>query len=235
MQPTSGMLSEHLWRLAKEENAGDQALSSCTLLALSTAVVELSGLPALDTRADYMLLAKSIAHAQLFGLHLSAKNWRITGCERELRQNLWWSLRIHDAWSSFLSSRPSHMQPGNTSVPLPPRPVVMSTCTPSDSTLRNDPTSPSFFYLCTLSCIVSDLQNSLCVVSKAESARHSLSTESLIGLETNLAVLADETSPYLHMIARPPGMGMSDWLSQHPLSSDFCRFWLVQKISSYCY
>lgn len=112
-------LRKHVWHLIKPDNVGDQALQQATLSSLAVAVLELSACPSLDNRNDYMLLAKvsscpaqyirirtliailhiqTIAHAQLLGLHLACSGWRIPAWESELRERLWWTLRIHDAW-----------------------------------------------------------------------------------------------------------------------------------------
>ncbi|OCF32502.1 hypothetical protein I316_05930 [Kwoniella heveanensis BCC8398] len=57
--------------------------------------------PGASNQGTYLLLAHTIALAQLLGLHLDPSSWSIPSWEQDLRIRLWWMLRIHDAWMSF--------------------------------------------------------------------------------------------------------------------------------------
>ncbi|KAF7306719.1 Zn(2)-C6 fungal-type domain-containing protein [Mycena indigotica] len=122
------------------------------LSSVSTALLELSARPVVDVEANYMLLAKTIATAQLLGLHINPATWAIPVWEKELRVCLWWALRIHDAWISFLNSRPSHIQADNHSTPLPDSLAHISIGSDSGRS------GQSFIMLCRLSILTSKLQ-----------------------------------------------------------------------------
>ncbi|GAA5820317.1 hypothetical protein JCM3770_004044 [Rhodotorula araucariae] len=186
--------SIHAWRLLKEERLGDRALGSPKLSGLATAVLELS--TTLDPRGDYGLLAKTIAHAQLLGLHVDCRAWAIPEWEKSLRDRIWWSLRLHDAWASFLNSRPSHIQAGNTNVPLLPFP------TPADD-VESYVGSISFGYACRLAVIVARLQSEVSTLDRYGSAARA---DSCDHLEQELAAMKDGAKPFLEMGPRPVGM-----------------------------
>jgi len=137
-----------------------------------------------------------------------------------LRDRIWWSLRIHDAWvrdqivrssllafadasecaqASFLNSRPSHIQAGNTNVPLLPFP------TPSDD-VEAYVGSVAFQYSCRLAVIVARLQSEVSTLDKYGSATRA---ESCDELEQELNAMKDGARPFLDMSPRPIGMGAS--------------------------
>lgn len=99
------------------------------------------------------------------------------------------------------------MQPGNTSVLLPPKPTKPGAVSASNITSSAYLPSPGFYYLCALSSIVADFQNNICIVTKADSIKRSSNTGFLREVETDLAFLAGETNVYINMDIRPPGMG----------------------------
>lgn len=137
-----------------------------------------------------------------------------------MRDRIWWSLRIHDAWvrdqpvrssllalvdasgcaqASFLNSRPSHIQAGNTNVPLLPFP------TPSDG-VEAYVGSVAFQYSCRLAVIVARLQSEVSTLDKYGSATRA---ESCDELEQELNAMKDGARPFLDMSPRPIGMGVS--------------------------
>ncbi|KAJ6509303.1 hypothetical protein C8R47DRAFT_965646, partial [Mycena vitilis] len=132
------------------------------LSTISAALLDLSARPVLDAEANYILLARTIAQAQLLGLHVDPASWAIPSWEKDLRRTLWWGLRIHDAWMSFLNSRPSHIQADNNSTPLPDLSGVAS---PSNSdSVRS---LQSFILLCRLSVLCSRLQSQVCTLASS--------------------------------------------------------------------
>ncbi|GJN87705.1 hypothetical protein Rhopal_000660-T1 [Rhodotorula paludigena] len=172
----------HAWRLIKEEKVGDCMLEQPRLSSLATAVLELS--TTLDPRGDYGLLAKTIAHAQLLGLHVDCRSWAVPEWEKSLRDRIWWSLRIHDAWA------------GNTNVPLRPFPA------PSDS-VESYTGSIAFAYSCRLAVIVARLQAEVSTLDKYGAASRA---ESCDHLEQELNAMRDGAKPFLETTPRPVGM-----------------------------
>ncbi|KAJ7492847.1 hypothetical protein FB451DRAFT_1219777 [Mycena latifolia] len=136
------------------------------LSSISAALLDLSGRPVLDAQANYLLLARTIAQAQLLGLHINPTSWAIPSWEKDLRRSLWWALRIHDAWMSFLNSRPSHIQADNQSIPLPD-PVGATSPSTSLHAPDNARSPQSFILLCRLSLLCSRLQSQVCTLASS--------------------------------------------------------------------
>ncbi|BGO94136.1 hypothetical protein NBRC10512_006958 [Rhodotorula toruloides] len=185
---------DYAWRLLKEEKLGERMLDRPKLSSLATAILELS--TSMDPRGDYALLAKTIAHAQLLGLHIDCRSWAIPDWEKSLRQRLWWCLRIHDAWASFLNSRPSHIQAGNANVPLP---TFAAHTTASDV----DSTEISFVFACRLALVVGQLQAE---VSTLDNYGSSSRADACDALEKDLNALKESIRGYVSAHARSPGM-----------------------------
>ncbi|KAJ6627157.1 hypothetical protein B0H10DRAFT_422538 [Mycena sp. CBHHK59/15] len=145
-------------------NAEGTGQEPSRLASISAALLDLSGRPVLDAEVNYLLLARTIAQAQLLGLHINPTSWAIPSWEKDLRRTLWWALRIHDAWMSFLNSRPSHIQADNHSVPIPDitgvHPLANSLHAPD--TVRSP---QSFILLCRLSLLCSRLQSQVCTLA----------------------------------------------------------------------
>ncbi|KAJ6519595.1 hypothetical protein C8R45DRAFT_27475 [Mycena sanguinolenta] len=144
---------------ATEDNSSQEP---SRLATVSAALLDLSARPVVDVEANYVLLARTIAQAQLLGLHINPTSWNIPSWEKDLRRILWWGLRIHDAWISFLNSRPSHIQVENHSTPLPD----IRSASPSNSS-DTACSLPSFVFLCRLSMLCSRLQSQVCTLASS--------------------------------------------------------------------
>ncbi|GAA5849664.1 hypothetical protein JCM9279_001972 [Rhodotorula babjevae] len=186
--------SVYAWRMLKEERVGERTLDQPKLSGLATAVLELGTM--LDQRGDYGLLAKTIAHAQLLGLHVDGRQWALPPWEKSLRDRIWWLLRVHDAWASFLNSRPSHVQLGNTNVPL------LSFPNPSDD-IEAYVGSVAFQYQCRLAVIVARLQAEVSTLDKYGSPTRADSCDQL---EHELNTMKEGARPFLDLSPRPIGM-----------------------------
>ncbi|WRT69218.1 uncharacterized protein IL334_006202 [Kwoniella shivajii] len=126
------------------------------LAGVAASVLELGMRPINNCRSSYMQLARTIALAQLLGMHLNPLKWAIPTWEKELRMRLWWCLAIHDSWMSFLNSRPCHIQAYNTTVPLPSlSSVLLASCAHGSS---SSDSARSFIASCRLSELVCRLQ-----------------------------------------------------------------------------
>lgn len=101
--------------------------------------------------------------------------------------------------ASFLNSRPSHIQAGNTNVPLRPFPA------PSDS-VESYTGSIAFAYSCRLAVIVARLQAEVSTLDKYGAASRA---ESCDHLEQELNAMRDGAKPFLETTPRPVGMGES--------------------------
>ncbi|KAF7339845.1 Zn(2)-C6 fungal-type domain-containing protein [Mycena venus] len=145
---------------ASDEDVGQEPLRLSTI---SAALLDLSARPVLNVEANYVLLARTIAQAQLLGLHTNPTSWNIPSWEKDLRRTLWWGLRIHDAWMSFLNSRPSHIQADNHAIPVPD---ILGAASPSSSSdMASSPRS--FIFLCRLSVLCSRLQSQVSTLASS--------------------------------------------------------------------
>ena len=89
------------------------------LSTIAANLLDLNGRPSMDPRGNYIVLARTIAQAQLLGLHLDPTDWSIPGWERDLRIRLWWGCVIHSSSLAVYESKPLHISPADTDVPLP--------------------------------------------------------------------------------------------------------------------
>ncbi|KIY43296.1 hypothetical protein FISHEDRAFT_62807 [Fistulina hepatica ATCC 64428] len=171
-------------RLVMQSRTPDNALIP-RLFGISGAILTLSARPVPDAEMCYLALSRTIAQAQLMGLHIDPATWAIPEWEKDHRRVLWWCLRVHDAWMSFLNSRPSHIQLENTNVPIPALSALAagSSAAPSPASDAAGSASPaaaglqrgvsgapnrsaqSFVYGCRLGLLVSRLQTQACTLT----------------------------------------------------------------------
>ncbi|KAH8117263.1 hypothetical protein DFH11DRAFT_1504359, partial [Phellopilus nigrolimitatus] len=163
-------MSAAAWSFVHAPNVTEPGLDSPRLSTIAAAILDIGARPTVDPRGNYLTLAKAnntIAHAQLLGLHVNPTRWSIPSWEKDLRIRLWWGLRIHDAWMSFLNSRPSHVQVHNSDIPLPSAPSL-ATAIDSASLTRS---AEAFSSLCCLSEIVAKLQNEIATIKSQEKSK----------------------------------------------------------------
>ncbi|KAI5124356.1 hypothetical protein M0805_008963 [Coniferiporia weirii] len=188
-------MSAAAWSFVHAPNVTDPGIDSPRLSTIAAAVLDIGARPTVDPRGNYLTLAKTIAHAQLLGLHLNPTKWSIPSWEKDLRIRLWWGLKIHDAWMSFLNSRPSHMQVHNTDIPLPSA-SSLSTAVENPNMARS---CQAFSSLCRLAEIVARLQNEICTIKSQEKPKHA-KLEEVAALERETSDLAFK---WRDTIARP--------------------------------
>ena len=120
--------------------------------------------------------------------------------------------------TSFLNSRPSHVQGGNASVPIPSVPSYLS---------RSQANAyASFTYNCRLANIVSRLQAGVCILEKTAEASRNAKIRLCESVEVELTILHDELGPLLRLEGELPGMGQSAHISGiliHTLLMWVCR------------
>jgi hypothetical protein len=103
--------------------------------------------------------------------------------------------------TSFLNSRPSHVQGGNASVPIPSVPSYLSHSQAN--------AYASFTYNCRLANIVSRLQAGVCILEKTAEASRNAKIRLCESVEVDLTILHDELGPLLRLEGELPGMGQS--------------------------
>ncbi|WVQ92944.1 hypothetical protein IAU59_000005 [Kwoniella sp. CBS 9459] len=176
-----------------------------TLVTVITNIMMIGVRPGASNQGSYLLLAHTIALAQLLGLHLDPSNWSIPSWEQDLRIRLWWMLRIHDAWMSFLNSRPSHIQVDNSTAPLPKfSSLLEASCAFSSA---SSDSAKSFIASCRLARLVSRLQSDVCTlgaVADRDQADRRDEVEEILQDTDNL--LNDWTTSLHSQVSRPPGV-----------------------------
>nr|XP_018263391.1 uncharacterized protein I303_04885 [Kwoniella dejecticola CBS 10117]OBR85549.1 hypothetical protein I303_04885 [Kwoniella dejecticola CBS 10117] len=142
--------------------SASEGTGESNLVTVITNIMMIGVRPGATNQGSYLLLAHTIALAQLLGLHLDPTAWSIPTWEQELRVRLWWMLRIHDSWMSFLNSRPSHVQADNSTAPLPKLASLLeSSCAYSPA---SSDSARSFIATCRLARLVSRLQSEVCTL-----------------------------------------------------------------------
>lgn len=107
------------------------------------------------------------------------------------------SLGLTRTQASFLNSRPSHVQLGNTNAPLLPFP------TPTDD-VDSYVGSTAFQYSCRLAVVVARLQAEVSTLDKYGSPARADSCDQL---EHELNTMKEGARPFLDTSPRPIGMG----------------------------
>lgn len=100
--------------------------------------------------------------------------------------------------ASFLNSRPSHIQAGNSSVPIPRGAVHLSQ--------HEANRYASFTYNCRLANIVTKLQAGVCILEKTTEASRNGKIRLCESIEGDLTILHDEVKPLLRLEGELPGM-----------------------------
>ncbi|GAA5976713.1 hypothetical protein JCM10908_005604 [Rhodotorula pacifica] len=186
--------SSYAWELIKSSQISDRTLYTARLSSLALAILDLSH--PVDPRGDYILLAKTIAQAQVLGLHLDCQAWAIPESEKSLRTRLWWCLRIYDAGASFLNSHPSHIQANNHNVQLPALPTDVSPVGPA---IRD----VAFVLQCRLIVIVAKLQAEVSTLDNYGSQSRVTSCDAI---ERELEALCGSVASFTSSQVRPDGM-----------------------------
>lgn len=97
-----------------------------------------------------------------------------------------------------MCSRPSHIQAGNSNVPVPAVPHYLG---------RSEANAfASFSYNCRLSVLVTRLQAGLCLIEKAGDASRNPKIRICEALQTELTIMEDEIVPLVASNGTLPGM-----------------------------
>ncbi|KAI1632651.1 fungal-specific transcription factor domain-containing protein [Biscogniauxia mediterranea] len=104
-----------VWNLANEAVYSEMHLIS-TITAI---LLNVGGRPITSVMGNGVQLGRAMSLAHSLGLNHDPSSWDIPLSERILRMEIWWSLLIHDRWSSLAYGTPPHIQRGFYDVPLP--------------------------------------------------------------------------------------------------------------------
>ncbi|KAJ5818953.1 hypothetical protein N7474_004544 [Penicillium riverlandense] len=72
----------------------------------------------IETPRTWIFSARTVACAQMIGLHRDPKLWKIAPWEIKLRKKLWWGTYMADLWSSICHGNPPHIYPNSFTTSL---------------------------------------------------------------------------------------------------------------------
>lgn len=122
----------------------DDLLAPC-MTTVHACLLAITGRPTIGVTGNVAKAGSMITLAHSLALHRDPSAWRIPKAEKRIRTNVWWSVVIHDYWSSIAHGTPPNIRQENYDVPLPTLDI------------ENDGTSPSFRHLCSISEILGDI------------------------------------------------------------------------------
>ena len=143
--------SAFAWNQAVAALRNDFTAPSIT--TVHSAILDLSGRPALEMRDNLLNVGRTVSLAHSLGLHRNPTLWRIQEAEKTLRIRLWWAVLIHDYWSSLTHGTPPTIHMQNFDVPLP----AEESLSLADGLTVGANSSNSFVGLCSLTRVLGDI------------------------------------------------------------------------------
>ncbi|CAH0014830.1 unnamed protein product [Clonostachys rhizophaga] len=107
-----------IWNLANDAVYSELHLSP-GMSIIKAIVLNVGGLPTTSLIGNGVLLGSAVSVAYSLGLNRNPMSWEITHSEKCLRMKIWWTLLIHDRWTSLAHGTPPHILPTQYDVPLP--------------------------------------------------------------------------------------------------------------------
>lgn len=140
-QSASGHFRHHkpdgrfIWNLANDALYTELHLSP-GISTITAILLNVGGRPTTSLIGNGVQLGAALSLAHSLGLNRNPLSWDIPDSEKLLRAKIWWSLEIHDKWSSLAHGTPPHIQSSQHDVP-PPEPLHFNETAgerPSDAT-----------------------------------------------------------------------------------------------------
>ncbi|KAK9783687.1 hypothetical protein SCAR479_00246 [Seiridium cardinale] len=107
-----------IWNLATEALYSELHLSPGISTVVAT-ILNIGGRPTTSLVGNGVQLGAAVSLAHSLGLNRNPLPWDIPDAEKVLRMKIWWSLLLHDKWSSLAYGTPSHIQRAQYDVPAP--------------------------------------------------------------------------------------------------------------------
>ncbi|KAI0880215.1 fungal-specific transcription factor domain-containing protein [Annulohypoxylon maeteangense] len=107
-----------IWNLASEAAQSELFLSP-GMSTITAVLLDVGGRPTTALVGNGVRLGSAISLAYSLGLNHDPLSWDISSSEKMLRMHIWWSLLIHDRWSSLAYGTPPHIQRSFYDVPQP--------------------------------------------------------------------------------------------------------------------
>lgn len=121
----------------------DDLLAPC-MTTVHACLLAITGRPTIGVTGNVVKAGSMITLAHSLALHRDPSPWQIPLAEKRIRVSVWWSVVIHDYWSSIAHGTPPNIRQENYDVPLP------------TSDVEVDGASLTFRYLCSISEILGD-------------------------------------------------------------------------------
>lgn len=109
-----------IWNLANDALYTELHLSP-GISTITAILLNVGGRPTTSLVGNGVQLGAAVSLAHSLGLNRNPLPWDLPESEKLLRAKIWWSLQIHDKWSSLAHGTPPHIQRSQHDVP-PPEP-----------------------------------------------------------------------------------------------------------------
>ncbi|KAJ5573922.1 transcriptional regulator family: Fungal Specific TF [Penicillium hispanicum] len=107
-----------IWNQACEAVYSELHLSP-GISTITAILLNVGGRPTTSMIGNGVQLGSAIALCHSLGLNRNPLPWDIPRAEKHLRMKIWWSILIHDRWSSLAYGTPPHIRRSQYDVPLP--------------------------------------------------------------------------------------------------------------------
>ncbi|KAJ5304494.1 uncharacterized protein N7443_004154 [Penicillium atrosanguineum] len=107
-----------IWNLACEALYSELHLSP-GMSTITAILLNIGGRPTTSMIGNGIQLGSAIALCYSLGLNRNPLPWDIPQAEKHLRMKIWWSMLIHDRWSSLAYGTPPHIRRTQYDVPIP--------------------------------------------------------------------------------------------------------------------
>ncbi|KAI1370184.1 fungal-specific transcription factor domain-containing protein [Hypoxylon crocopeplum] len=107
-----------IWNLASEALQSELFFSP-GISTIVASLLNIGGRPTTAMVGNGVRLGSAVSLAYSLGLNHDPLSWDISRSEKMLRMYVWWSLLIHDRWSSLAYGTPPHLQKAFYDVPQP--------------------------------------------------------------------------------------------------------------------
>lgn len=107
-----------IWNLANDALYTELHLSP-GIATVTAILLNVGGRPTTSLIGNGVQLGAAVSLAHSLGLNRNPLSWDLPESEKLLRAKIWWSLEIHDKWSSLAHGTPPHIQSFQHDVPAP--------------------------------------------------------------------------------------------------------------------
>ncbi|KAJ5230028.1 hypothetical protein N7489_010736 [Penicillium chrysogenum] len=107
-----------VWNLAIEASYSELH-ASAGISTIKAILLDVGGRPTTSMTGNGVRLGSAIALCHSLGLNRNPLPWDIPREEKYLRMKIWWSILLHDRWSSLAYGTPPHIRRSQYDVPLP--------------------------------------------------------------------------------------------------------------------